>query len=192
MSKMKKILLPTLLAAATALGVSHVASIAQQAPGPGGQMRAERRPPPSPETMQRLLDGRIASAKTMLRLTEAQQKLWAPVEELVRKSHADRAKRMEEFRQNQAPGGRGGPRADVPLPDRLDRMSQAMATRAQNAKAMADAVKPLYASLSDEQKQVLGPALRELTGFGPGRGHGGRHGQFGRRADAGGPPPQQQ
>ena len=199
MRTFSKILLPTLLAA-TVAAVPLAVGYAQQAPAtppaagaaPGPGPRQGFRPP-SPDTMQRMLDGRLAAAKAALRLSEAQLKLWAPVEDLAKQGHARREQRMREMQ------GRGGPPvpgAELALPDRLDRMSQMMAERATQTKAMSEALKPLYATLSDEQKAVLGPALRQLAGFGPGSGGKGRGGMGGHGGPRfagpdgrGGPPP---
>jgi hypothetical protein len=192
MRSLTKALAPTLLAVATVVAVPLAVSYAQQQPpAPGAapdQPPGPRGPrgdftPPSPETMQRMLDGRLAAARAALRLSEAQLRLWAPIEELVKQGHADRMKRMQEWRERA--GQRGA--APPPLPDRLDRMSQTMAERAARMKALADAMKPLYATLSDEQKAVIGPVLRQLAG--PGGGMRGRH-RGPRWAGPGGPVPQ--
>jgi hypothetical protein len=151
-------LLPALITGATLLAPNI--GMAQQTNPPTHN-------PPSAETIQRLEDGRMAHAKAMLKLTEPQEKLWAPIEQAVRSSWAERDKVMQERAENRSAGP-----AALSLPDRLDRASQAMAGRADRMKAIATAFKPFYASLSDEQKAVAGPALRELIGFG---GHRGGH-----------------
>jgi hypothetical protein len=51
-----------------------------------------------------------------------------------------------------------------------------MTERAEHAKALADAFRPFYASLNDEQKAVAGVVLRRaLDGPGRGRRWGMRH-----------------
>jgi hypothetical protein len=57
------------------------------------------------------------------------------------------------------------------LSDRLDRASERMTKRAERVKALADAFRPFYASLSDEQKAVAAVLLRRVAG---GRGQGWR------------------
>ena len=147
----------------------------------------------STETKQRLDEGKLAMAKTALKLTPEQDKLWAPVEEQVRSAFKDReAKRAEmdkkreerraEREARKAEGGdKGGdrPRADRKrgdLAERFETMSVDLSKRAERMKAFSGAFKPFYASLSDEQKDVLRPLIRDLApGFGgPRGGHGSR------------------
>ena len=121
---------------------------------------AQAQPPPraaglSPEVLARLHDGRMAMIKELLKLNEAQLKLWGPVEAQLRTRFAARQKARAERRE------RFERRAERPsLADRLDRKSQRMAQRAERAKAFAEAFRPFYASLSDEQKAVAGVVLR--------------------------------
>ena len=68
--------------------------------------------------------------------------------------------REQRMREMQGRGGPPVPGAELALPDRLDRMSQMMAERATQTKAMSEALKPLYATLSDEQKALVEKALR--------------------------------
>jgi len=122
--------------------------------------------PPSPETMQHLLDGRIAMIKTALQLNPDQEKLWAPVEQVIRDNAATRAKAMTERHD-----GEGDGKMD-PIA-RLESMSKRASVRAANTQKLADALKPLYATLSDEQKAVA-VLILELHGGrrgGPGHGH---------------------
>ncbi len=129
---------------------------------------------PSAETIARLEDGRLAMAKAALKLSPDQEKLWAPIEEQVRAAFKAReAKRAEwektrEERQKQRAEGK---RPD--LAERFDKMSQNMTERSERMKAFATAFRPFYGSLSEEQKDVLKPLMRDLApGFG-GRGHHG-------------------
>ena len=120
MKSFPKIVLPALLAAVLATGAQ-----AQTAPAP-------TRTPPTPETIQRLQDGKIAGAVAALKMTDAQLKLWAPVEAQIRTNQAARLKAMQaRIEQRKA----GAARPD--LPDRLDRMSAGMAERAERTKAFA-------------------------------------------------------
>jgi hypothetical protein len=124
----------------------------------------------------RLFDGRMAMARESLKLTENQLTLWTPIEAQLRatfvarqKAHADREARLQ-----------SGDRAPLAPPDRLDRASQRASERAERLKALAQAFRPFYASLSDEQKAVASVVLRPALGE---RGHGGRHWHM-RRAEA--------
>jgi hypothetical protein len=169
-----------LAVAALALPVTIplTAALAQtQAPPPSTPARYEGRSEGrSPEMRARLFDGRMAMARESLKLTEHQLTLWTPIEAQLRatfvarqKARADREARLQ-----------SGDRAPLAPPDRLDRASQRASERAERLKALAQAFRPFYASLSDEQKAVASVVLRPALGE---RGHGGRHWHM-RRAEA--------
>jgi len=123
---------------------------------------------PSPEVRARLQDGRMAMIKEALKLNDAQLKLWAPVEAQFRANFAARQRLRADRRdrlQQRAERPFSPDRAGRPsLAERLDRKSQRMTERAERAKALADAFRPFYASLSDEQKAVAGLVLRPAMG----------------------------
>jgi hypothetical protein len=147
-----------------------------QSPGPGAE-----RPRFSAEARERLLEGRFAMAKTALRLTSDQQKLWEPVEQHLRTTASERQQRRAERREQREKRRQSGEARQRPsLADRIDRASERMAQRAESMKAFAQAFRPFYASLSDEQKAVAGIVLRQVSG---GRFRGRerwafRHGRF--------------
>lgn len=148
----------------------------------------------SPETRERLQDGKMAMAKAALKLTPDQEKLFTPVEEQVRAQFKDRAekraekdKKREERRAareaRKAEGGDGNrgegreSRKRADLAERFETMSADLSKKAERMKSFSGAFKPFYASLTDEQKDVLRPLMRDLApGFGGrgGRGHGKR------------------
>jgi len=130
----------------------------------------------TPETRTRLEEGRIAMVKAALQLNADQEKLWAPVESSVRDAfkareskRAEWAKKREERRADKS--DEASKRPD--LSERYERMSNHLAERADRLKTFSTAFKPFYASLNDEQKDVLRPLMRQLT---PGFGHGGGRG----------------
>jgi LTXXQ motif family protein len=130
----------------------------------------------SPELRARLHDGRLAMIRESLKLNEAQMKLWEPVEAQLRSSFDARQKLRAERR-----GARErGPGERPSLAERLDRRSQRLTERAEHAKGLADAFRPFYASLSDDQKTVAGVVMRRAVRGGD--GHGWRHHGFMRRA----------
>lgn len=135
----------------------------------GGWMR------PSAETIARLEEGRLAMAKTALKLSPEQEKLWAPLEVQVREAFKVREAKRAEWEKTREE--RKKERAEGKKPDmaeRFDKMSQNMSERADHMKAFAGVFRPFYASLSEEQKDVLKPLMRDLA---PGMGgRGGRHG----------------
>ena len=147
---------------------------------------------PSPETKARLEDGRIAMAKTALKLNEEQEKLWAPVEEQIRADYAERRKKREEWREKHAERRDRKDRGKLTLPERIERRSEKMtkratmlSERAERTKEFGEVLKPFYASLSDEQKEVANHVLRRFAGGMKGHrrhahkrmcgGRGGRH-----------------
>lgn len=144
----------------------------------------------SPEARARLDEGRLAMAKTALKLNPDQEKLWAPVETSIRagfkarSEHMAERQKMREERQKEGEADKDAKQTQK-MPDiaeRMEKMSQRMSERADQMKTFATAFKPFYASLSDEQKEVLRPLMREMMG---GRG-GGRHGHGGPRWAMGG------
>jgi len=130
---------------------------------------------PSPETMQRMLDGRIAMAKTALRLTDDQQKLWAPVEDMIRASAAERMKQREEWMAKRADAGKAeAGKPAMALPERIEKRSEMMTQRAEKLKQFAAVLKPLYATFNDDQKAVAGTLVSMMGGR-----HGGHNGHQG-------------
>lgn len=130
----------------------------------------------SPETRARLDEGRLAMIKTALKLTPDQEKLWSPIEAQIRDTFKAReAKRAEheamraEHDKNRADGKKSD------LSERFEKMSKAMSERASRMSAFSGAFKPFYAALSDEQKEVLRPLIRNLA---PGMGRGGHGHHF--------------
>ncbi len=173
------------LAIAAVAAVPATVAIAKTADYGGWRMM-------SPETRSRLEDGRLAMVKTALQLTPDQEKLWAPVETQVRDAFKAREARMEDWKKKRdewrAEREKGGDHKRADLAARFEKISQRMSERAERMKAFSTAFSPFYASLNDEQKEVLRPLMHELSpGFGH-RGHrfaggwgpGGRHhGWFG-------------
>jgi len=183
--------------AITLLGATVPATIVLAETEQGDQAKSEQsevKRGPSPETLARLEDGRIAMAKAALKLSPEQEKLFAPVEEKIRAGFADRRKAREAWQakreEHRAEKGKHE-HEQVALPDRIEKRSQRltevaakMTERAQKAKEYAEVLKPFYASLSDEQKavasQVLGHFGQDRRGHFGHRwamgGHGGRDG----------------
>lgn len=167
---------------------------AQELPSPDKPAFEKHRP--SPETMSRLEDGRIAFAKAALKLTPEQEKLWAPFEEKIRANFAERQKWFADWaakhaeHKDKAEPGKG---EKLGLPERIEKrsermtkMAEWMTKRAAKSKELAEVLKPLYGSFSEEQKAVASRALDPFLnkehgrrgprwamhggGFGPGRG----------------------
>jgi hypothetical protein len=161
-TRLSRFLVPAVLAATI-----PAAAVLAQTQGQG-QPSARAAAGPSADALARLQDGRMAMIRESLKLNEDQLKLWAPVEAQMRASFTARQQARSERRERRQQGAK----AERPsLPDRLDRTSQRMAERAERMKSLAEAIRPFYASLTDDQKAVAGVVLRQGAGFGGRHGH---------------------
>jgi hypothetical protein len=169
-----------------------LAALAALAFAPAARAASDQSPGPAMERMQRwaddheaFLDAKLAGLKAGLKLTADQDKLWPPFETAVRdaaKLHMEQMKsmmeRMHTTRQKMQnrlesedtepmiPSGE----AISPV-DRLEALGRGMSDLGGAIEKIADAAKPLYASLDDSQKRrfaMLGRAL-----FMMGHGHHG-------------------
>ena len=155
------------------MGVLSVSAIAQTPPAPpaasqpqsseqatpfdiSGDRMFERTSRFSPEDRAAFFDARVAAIHAGLRLTPDQEKLWPALEGAAR----DAMKGMMDERQKLRAAGP----ATNPV-DRLQRRAETLTLRGQSMQKIADAARPFYASLSDEQKHRL-PVLM----------HAGHHG----------------
>lgn len=106
----------------------------------------------TPADAQAVLDARLAALKTVIGLTPEQAKLWPPVETAIREAAEKSAARRAERIKAQPPED---------FVDLLVRTGDAEIVRGQELKTVAAALKPLVASLSDEQKRRI-PAFLGL------------------------------
>ncbi|MFA5955616.1 Spy/CpxP family protein refolding chaperone [Hyphomicrobium sp.] len=170
---MKNLSRGTWIALAAIVAVPATVAIAKTVDGGGWRTM-------TPETRSRLEEGRLAMVKTALQLTPDQEKLWAPVETQVRGAFKVRESRIEEWKKKREEwkaarekGDKDGEHKRADLATRFEKMSARMSERADHMKAFSTAFSPFYASLSDEQKDVLRPLMHQLSpGFG---GHRGGH-----------------
>ena len=170
--------------AASMFAIATVAGALAQAmnpPGPPGPP-----PPPPPPWMQHweayreaMLDAKLAGLKAGLRLTPDQEKLWGPFESAIRDvakmrmAHMqDMMERMARMRQMGEMGmGMGMEEGEAMSPvERLERMASHLTQAGAALQKVADAAKPLYASLDEEQRRMFGFLAREMMmmGHGPG------------------------
>ena len=148
----------------------------QAAPSAGADQRGPRGL--SPEDRSAYFDAHLAAIHAGLKLTPDQERLWPPVEGAVR----DMAKQMMDMRQQ-----RQSQAAPADPVERMARMGEAATKRGQAMTRLAEAARPLYASLSDDQKRRLRTLMRHpghdegrsMMGRGDDRGHG-RHHHMGR------------
>jgi hypothetical protein len=139
-----------------------------------------------------LLDAKLGGLKAGLRLTPDQEKLWPPFESAVRDAAKMRMEhmqgmmeRMDEMRRTDNDMEEGEGMSPV---DRLDRMASGLTQAGAALQKVADAAKPLYASLDDSQKRIFGFLSHEMMtmGHGPG-GMGPRDGHRRYHEEEGGP-----
>jgi zinc resistance-associated protein len=192
--------------AVLAIAGSSLAYAQQRFGGPGGfgGPRAEHRHPVSPADMAAFTDARIAALKAGLELTPDQQRNWPAFEQALRDMAQLRIQRIEArqaaqqggaSQQNATPQQGATPQTQSqngPF-DRLEKRADAMAKRSAALKKVADTGGPLYASLTDAQKErfhtlarLLRPHHRMRMAFngrdggwqqgGHGMGHGGGQG----------------
>jgi LTXXQ motif family protein len=178
---MKRILLGAMTA--VAVSASALALTAAAAPGdqPAGTAGAERMLRWTADH-EALLDARLAGMKAGLKLTADQEKLWGPFETAVRDASKARMDDMRQMMQNRESGERMSPL------DRLEAMAGRMAQGAAELKTIAEAAKPLYASLDDTQKRNFALLGREMLMQGGGHpmammGMGRHHGDGERDPD---------
>ena len=171
---MKKALIVTAAAVALLSGAALTHAIAQAGPGPRGhdhgmnmgnheQMREQHRARLNDTDRAAMLDARLASIKTGLKLTPEQEKLWPALESAVR----DNVKKMSELRDKRQTADR----AADPI-ERMRRQADEMSARADAMRNVATAAQPLYATLNDDQKRRLPMLMRMGEG---GHGQGGEH-----------------
>ncbi|MCC2651428.1 MAG: hypothetical protein K0Q60_1591 [Microvirga sp.] len=176
--RMKKI---ATLALAALLAGSGTYALAQQTPAPAApatpqaqqdQDRQDRRPRLSQDDYNRLVDARIASIKAGLKLNADQERLWAPVESAIRESAGERFTRMQERPDRDA-------RRSMDFMQRLERRSAMVTERAQRSTAVTTALRPLWDTLTEDQKRIAPRLLREAVDNDGPRWHerGGRRGR---------------
>ena len=148
----RKRALPALAFAAALVGgtalstvpIERAAAQAATAPQPTQQPERQRMAP------SQRVEGRIAYLKAELKITDAQ----APQFDRVAQAMRDNAKDMDQaFAQSRS--NKGSQNAV----ERLEMRSRFAALRAQGSQRYLDAFKPLYASLSDDQKKTADELL---------------------------------
>jgi hypothetical protein len=161
-----------------ACAVAVGSAVAQPAPPPGAPSGSEA----MQQRMQRWLDdrsaifdARLAGLKAEMKLTPDQEKLWGPFESASRDAYAMRKARMQGMMERvgqMASEANHRMMAAAPPPpspfDRLDMMSTRMTEAAAALKKVADAGKPLYDSLDEQQKRMFTLLSADLVRMGRG------------------------
>ena len=114
------------------------------------------------QRMQERLNERLAKLRTDMKLKPEQVPLFDTVENLVKKRSEERRAGWSAMREQRETFRH----ADIM--EKLDMMSGRQASRASRSKELADAVRPLWVTLSDEQKTVARRAVREAMAEGRG------------------------
>lgn len=139
------------------------------APGAAHMQRAhnadQARPVPG-----RFIEGRIAFVKTELKLTAQQQPLFDKLADEMRASAKAMQERHAEHQQTSAPGT-----APASALEKLERRSAAMKEMTAAQDRYLAAFRPLYESLSDEQKKTADELLAHAGGPGGMKHRGMRH-----------------
>jgi len=138
--------------------------------------RGEFRGGMSDADRQAFFEARLASIKAGLMLNETQLRLWAPVENATREMVKLRREWAERLRKEGAP-------ADPVA--RMKRMGELQSARGAAMTKYADAMRPLYDTLNDEQKRRLRMLTRQGQGMAMGQGQRGQMHQHwrGQRGD---------
>ncbi|MCO5092210.1 Spy/CpxP family protein refolding chaperone [Bosea sp. (in: a-proteobacteria)] len=142
----------------------------QPVPSAGGdqkqertESRAERRDEGRERRAERAkarLEERLSKVRADLKLKPEQTALFDKVEGLIKQRSAERGERGNAMRERRE----GLRHAD--LMERLDAAANSQGERAARSKELADAVRPLWATLGDEQKTVLRRSVREAMAEG--------------------------
>lgn len=109
------------------------------------------------------LNERLAQLRTDLKLKPEQVPAFEKLEALIKRNAEQRRETFAKMR-DQRESFR-----DADIMERLDMMANRQAERANRSKEMADAVRPLWTTLSDEQKTVARRAVRQAMADGRGR-----------------------
>jgi hypothetical protein len=146
-------------AAEAAVGATTSSTEATAAPRAGSDRRAFRNP-------SERVEARLAYIRTALKITDAQQPQWEGFANVLRKHARDMDQRMSERRAHFQKGAQRPDRQNVTAIERLERTQQRMAQRSARLNEVIAAAKPLYASLSPEQKQVADAMIARQGGRG--------------------------
>lgn len=103
-------------------------------------------------------DGQLAFLQAELELTDAQRKQWQDFANAI-DSNADRTASMHEDMM------RNGTWSSLPTPDRMEKFRQMLAQRVEGYKAIIEASRPLYDSLSSDQKQTFDSLIPACLGL---------------------------
>jgi len=147
---MKKTVLAVTAAALVAGSAVSYTAFAQQP-----DRKVEERWQPSAADRAAFADARIAALRAGLKLNAEQEKLWPPVENMLKDLSQKRMDRFEKMRaEREKQDGKPDPM------QRLRRSADFMSETGADLKRLADTAQPLYDKLDDAQKQRLRVLVR--------------------------------
>ncbi len=141
---------PVAMVAVSAFALTAGAAPADNAAAPVGMERMQH----WAADREAVLDAKLIGMKAELNLTADQEKLWGPFQAAVQDAAKARMGAMQEMMAK-----RGEEMSPV---DRLDAMADRLSKAAADVKKIADAAKPLYASLDETQKHEFATLGRML------------------------------
>lgn len=106
------------------------------------------------------LEQRLAKVRDELKLKPEQTPLFDKVEALIKQRSAERGERFAALREEREK------LRSADLMERIDARAKHLGERAAASKELADTVRPLWATLSDEQKTVLRRSVRQAMAEG--------------------------
>lgn len=118
-----------------------------------------------PAARARFLDGRIAFIKAVLQITPAQESAFNGLADAMRANAKDRAAAFEQWRAN-----RDKPKTAI---DRVEMQIKVLQMREAGRERILAAIKPLYASLTPDQKKVADHLVGGMRHHDGGYGHRG-------------------
>jgi hypothetical protein len=165
------------IAAAALLASAGTFAFAQGSGGAGAPAAGEQRSGRqglSQDDFNRFVDARVAAIKAGLKFSADQERLWQPVEDVIRRNVGERFTRFEQRRATR------DQRQSMDFMQQLEARGAMMTENAQRASALATAMRPLWNSFSEDQKRIAPRLMRTATGEGW-RERGNRRGEHGRR-----------
>jgi predicted secreted Zn-dependent protease len=138
------------------LGVAATAAIAQQASAPASDQKDWQHEHHHMMPSQ-MVEARLAYIKTALQITPAQTVQWNAFADVVRKHAKARDEKITEMRAKWEQHKDGDAKPD--LLTMMEHRQQMLTTASANMGDYIAALKPLYASLSDNQKEIAPEVL---------------------------------
>jgi hypothetical protein len=138
------------------LGVAATAAIAQQAAAPAGDHKGWKHEHHGMMPSQ-MVEARLAYIKTALQITPNQSAQWNAFADVLRKQAKARDAKVTEMRAKWEQHKDGDAKPD--LLTMMEHRQQMLTTASANMGEYITALKPLYASLSDSQKEIAPQVL---------------------------------